>query len=448
MIKKIGLSCSKKESVNFLFQSPEIILSVTFLILCIAGSVLLVLPISGNLSYLNALFTSTSAVCVTGLSVVDSANDLTDLGQLFLLLLIQAGGLGIMSITSIVYILLGKRMSVKQEKNARSIFDVESKEEIKESLYLIFKYTFILEAIGAVILTSRFTAIENNFFVGLKQGVFTAVSAFCNAGFVLKTNNLIPYSNDGIILYTIAFLIIFGGIAPAIAILLPKFLKRQKLPPLATIVFNTTLILLIFGTIVFLIAEYNGVLSGMSLADKINNAWLQSVTTRTAGFNSVDLTNISGISYILFIILMIIGGSPGGTAGGIKVTALGIMIISCWNTLLGKSNIIRNRAIQVETIQKAITLIIVYLSFLMIAVFVLITTQSISDKLLIFEATSAIGTVGLTIGATPLLDEFGKIVIIIVMFFGRVAPATLICYLNTRSIETGLSYPDAKISLT
>ena len=438
----------RQNKFDFMSQSPEKILPLTFFLLCLLGSILLFLPFAGHLSFLDAMFTSVSAVCVTGLTVVDISKDLSNAGQFILLLLIQTGGLGIMSISSIIFILLGKRMSVRYEKNARRIFDAESREEIIDSLYLIFKYTFLLELIGAVILSVCFILAESDLLYALKMGIFTAISAFCNAGFFLKSNNLIAYNHHPVVLYTVSFLIILGGISPAICVTLTRIFKKQKLSPVASIVFYTTLILLLTGTFVFFIAEYNGVLADMSFADKINNAWFQSATMRTAGFNSVELGNINGVSYILCIILMIIGGSPGGTAGGIKTTTFGVLMITCYNTFKGQSNIIRNRLIRMETLQKALTLTIIYLGVLLISVLVLGTTQQIQLKQLIFEAVSALGTVGVTIGATPFLDEVGKVVIIITMFLGRVAPAVIICYLNTKDVESRISYPDAKISLT
>ena len=429
-------------------KSPVRILPVTFIILCFMGGVLLYLPCCGTMSFIDALFTSVSGVCVTGLSVQDISTELNIFGQFILMLLIQAGGLGIMSISSIVFLLLGKKMSVTYERSARSLFDAESKEEIKESLLLIFKYTFILEFIGFIILALRFSYLNKDIFWGIKQGIFLAVSGFCNAGYALISDNLIPYNSDPIIILTVSFLIIFGGIAPAIAITLPKFLRGEKLSPVAKIVFNTTIALLVIGTIFIFMSSFDGALSGMNLSDKLINAFFQSVSARTAGFCSIDLSNISCGSYVTLVFLMIVGGSPGGTAGGIKTTTFAILIITAYNTFLGRKNITRNREISSETVYKAISLIFAYLSILMISCFLLITTQLLPHSKLIFEAVSAMGTVGLSMGITSQLDTFGKIVIILTMFFGRVFPAMVIYYLNTRTNEIYLSYPNAKISLT
>lgn len=446
----IFLNYKKDNWISSIIKHPELILPVTFFLLCLFGAIMLLLPVSTNshVTFLDSLFTSVSAVCVTGLTVLDVGKVFNNFGQFILLFLIQTGGLGIMSISSIIFILLGKRMSLNQEKTVKNIFDADSQEEIRESLIMIFKYTFVIEFVGMIILTMAFLNTEHSILYAIKTGVFTSVSAFCNAGFFLKSTNLITYSNNPIILYTVSFLIILGGISPAIAILLPKWLQRKKLPPLALIVFNTTIVLLLVGTIVFLISENHGALAGMNIFDKINNAWFQSATTRTAGFNSVDLSGINTVTYILMIGLMIIGGSPGGTAGGIKTGVVGIFFLTSLNNILGKDNIIRNKNITYDTVQKGLTLVFIYMLILAISILTLLTTQSVSPTKLIFEATSALGTVGLSMGITNNLDEVGRVIIIVTMFLGRVAPATLLSYLNTLNCDPNISYPDSKISLT
>lgn len=429
-------------------KSPERILPITFLLLCLLGGILLYLPCSGTMSFIDALFTSVSGVCVTGLSVQDISTELNLFGQFILMFLIQAGGLGIMSISSVIFLLLGKKMSVKYERNARSLFDAESRDEIKDSLFLIFKYTFLLEFIGFLILACRFSYISKDVLFGIKQGLFLAVSAFCNAGYALIPDNLIPYNSDYIILLTVSFLIIFGGIAPVIAITFPKYLRGEKLSPLAKIVFNTTIALLVFGTIFILISSYDSVLRDMNFSVKLLNAFFQSVSARTAGFCSIDLSTISCGSYMTLIFLMIVGGSPGGTAGGIKTTTFAVLVITSYNIFAGRKNIIRNREIPYETIYKAIALIFAYMLVLILSCLLLLTTQSLPHAKLIFEAVSAMGTVGLSMGATSELDTFGKLVIILTMYLGRVFPAMVIYYLNSKINEFYLSYPKAKISLT
>ena len=447
---KILILNKSNNQFNFILKYPERILPVTFFLLCILGGLLLYLPFSSHqgISFLDALFTATSAVCVTGLSVVSLEDQFTNIGQIIIMLLIQAGGLGIMTISSIVFILLGKRMSLAHERTARYIFEVESKKDIKDSLLLIFKYTFIVEFIGAIILSTAFSFIKHNIFTGLKYGIFSAVSAFCNAGFFFANDNLVSFNQYPIILYTISFLIILGGISPAICITLFNLSRKKKIPLISLIVLYMTIILILFGTLFFFISEYDGVLNSLSIWDKINNAWFQSVTARTAGFNSVDLSNINMGTFLLMVGLMIVGGSPGSTAGGLKTTTVGLFFITFWNTIKGRDNIVCNRTIRPDTIQKAITLCVVYFLILLLTILMLLTTQSIPPVKLIFEAASALGTVGLTMGATAEFDGVGKGIIIITMFLGRVTPATLLCYLNTKIIDSRISYPDAKISLT
>ena len=430
----INLMAKRKNRFEFITKTPERILPATFFLLCLTGGIILYLPFCSphGVSFLDAMFTAVSAVCVTGLSVVSISDKLTGVGQLVLLLLIQAGGLGIMSISSIIFILLGKRMSLTHEKNARNIFEAESKEEIKRSLIRIFKYTFIVELTGAIILSACFTLSEHSLLTGLKFGFFTSISAFCNAGFFLKNDSLIGYNSFPLVTYTVSFLIILGGMSPAICLMLQNIFKGKKLPPIAVLVFYTTLALL----------------SGMSVADKIHNAWFQSATSRTAGFNSVDLSSINPGTFLLMVALMIAGGSPGGTAGGLKTTTISVLFLTCYNAIRIKDNVVRNRVIKLDTIKKAITLTVVYLSILVTIVLMLLTTQTAGAEQLIFEAASALGTVGLSMGATSQLDGVGKVIIIAAMFLGRVAPATLICYLNTKNIDSRISYPDAKISLT
>lgn len=453
---------NKKNKVNIFFadkeeslmssinRRPEIILPIAFFLLCLVGAILLFLPISKNtdITFLDNLFVAVSASCVTGLSVLTVGQDYTTFGQIILMLLIQAGGLGIMSITSIIFIVLGKRMSLSQEKSAREILDVEGLEEIKTSLNLIFKYTFMVELCGAIIFIINFLMLKMDFLVALKNGMFLAVSAFCNAGFTLNTSGMIEYAHEPMILYTVAALAFLGATSPAVAVLIPKWVRGEKLTPQALIVLNTTVYLVIFGMIFFMCSENFYLLKDCSLIEKINHAFFQSVVIRTAGFSSVDFSQINSGTYLLILFLMFIGGSPGGTAGGIKTCTYGVLVITAYNLLIGRKNIIRNKNITFETVQKAITLIFLYFIILTIVILALLTTQTLEVQKLIFEATSALGTVGVSMGITAQLDEVGKVIIIITMFIGRVAPTTFLCYLNSKNCDTNLSYPDAKLTLT
>ena len=247
----------------------------------------------------------------------------------------------------------------------------------------------------------------------------------------------------------VAFLIIFGGLAPATSILIPSWLSKKKIPVHARIALVTTLILLFSGTFFILAFEWNGVLEGFSLGDKIHNAWFQSATLRTAGFNSVDTGKIAHPTFLIMILFMFIGGSPGGTAGGIKTTTLGVLALTFQANITGKNEIImQNRRVRGSTVFRAVTILVSGMIMWFVTVLMLETTQQIPARDLIFEATSALGTVGLSTGATGFLDEIGKVIIVIAMFAGRIGPMTLFMLLKEEYPSSASSCPNAKIPLT
>jgi len=375
-------------------------------------------------------------------------SDFTAAGKFIIITLIQLGGLGIMSFTSIIFIIFGKRMSLSHERAMKNIIDSDSQEEIHNSLKLIFKYTFFLEMAGAGVLAYLFFPYSHDIYSAAKLAVFTSVSAFCNAGFFPDPASLYAYQHNPAVLYTVSFLFIAGGVSPAVGILLPKFLARRSLPAMPVIVLSSTALLLVCGTVLFFVSEYNGVLSGLDIWDKISNAWFQSATARTAGFSSVDLSGMHAGTFVMMVILMIIGGAPGGTAGGIKVCAASVLVVTCVNTVFGRDNIVRNRRFDINIINKSLTLVMAYLFMLAFMSAALFTTQTIEPYKLFFEAVSAMSTVGLSLNVTPNLDEVGKVIIILTMFFGRVFPATFICWINSRYENSKIIYPPAKISLT
>ena len=435
----------------FLLRQPARILVTTFFLLCLAGSLLLMLPASttrGGITPIDAAFTAVSAVCVTGLVVLDTAKDFTTLGQVFILILIQLGGLGIMSIATIALHALGRRLSLRHEHLAATMTE-SSHHDLIQSLGLILKCTFLFEGAGAVLLSTVFLSDGKPLAQAVWEGVFTAVSAFCNAGFGLQSNNLIAYQHDPAVLHTVAALIILGGLAPATSILIPRWLSGKTVPIAARIALTTTVGLLITGTFFFLAFEWYGALDGLSFADKLHNAWLQSATLRTAGFNSVELGGIAVPTLLIMIVLMFIGGSPGGTAGGIKTTTFGILALTFWASITGKKYlIVQRRRIHPGTVFRAVTVTMAGILVWFTAVLMLTITQRISAPALIFEATSALGTVGLTIGATPLLDEIGKVVIILTMFIGRIGPLTLFMLLSDEEEVSGTKYPVERIAIT
>lgn len=433
-----------------LLSHPARVTLATFFALCLIGAFLLILPgaTTQGISALDAAFTSVSAVCVTGLIVLDTPHDFSALGQFFIILLIQLGGLGIMTITTVAMHVFGRRLSLRQERLLNSTFNSDY-QTLADSLLLIIKFTAVLETIGAVILGLLFYASGFSPGEAVWKGVFTAISAFCNAGFALQSDSLIPFQEQPLILHTVAILIICGGIAPAVTLAIPRWLQGKNLPVASRLALVTTSILLAAGTVFFLAFEWNGALAGMGAFDKLHNAWFQSVTLRTAGFNSVPIEAVVGPTFLMMIAMMFIGGSPGGTAGGVKTTTIGVLAATFWSSAAGYDDIsLQNRRILPQTVFKAVTIVVSGTMLLALVTLMLEATQSINARDLIFEAASALGTVGLSTGATTKLDNIGKIIIMFAMFAGRIGPLTLFTLLSRERPGNTENLIEASINLT
>jgi trk system potassium uptake protein TrkH len=429
---------------------PARMLFTTFFMLCLAGSILLQLPaatVNGYISFIDAVFTAVSAVCVTGLIVLDTPHDFTLFGQFIILILIQLGGLGIMTITTIAIQSLGKRLSLKHETVLTAMTETDHKSLIN-SLSVILKYTFALELVGASLLTLMFLINGDGFGEAMWRGVFTSISAFCNAGFALQTDSLMGYNSQPMVLNTVAMLIFLGGMAPAAALSIPYVVRGKSVPISYKLALSASVIMVVAGALMYLAFEWDVTLSGLSVFDKFWNALFQSVTLRTAGFNSVDIANATAPSLIIMHIFMFIGGSPGGTAGGIKTTTIAVLILTFWSNISNRKSVLYNSyKISEETIYKAVTIIIAGFIVWFAAVIMVEVTQQIPTRELMFEVTSAIGTVGLSIGATAQLDAIGKLVIVIAMFAGRIGPVTMFTFLS-RSSTTGTEHIEKNITLT
>lgn len=452
MIPRMALTLigTERFAVDTILTHPLQLLLTTFLLLCLSGTLLLRMPgaAENSISLLDAAFTAVSAVCVTGLVVLDTGKDFTPLGQFFILLLIQLGGLGIMSIASAAMYSLGKRISLNQESVMNSLTDTGSGGDLRHALLLILKYTFLMETTGAAILSLAFRLTGENWLRACGEGIFTAVSAFCNAGFSLRSGNLTVFQNSPLILYTVLFLIIAGGLPPAVAVFLPSWLRRKRVPLFAHLIFSVTGILLVGAFIGILVLEWNGVLGGLSLAGKINNAWFQSATLRTAGFNSVDLEPLQASTLLLMCFMMAAGGSPGGTAGGFKTMVLGILFLTFWNRIRNQDQVIcRDRRIPDSAVLQSVTILAAYSLLLALSIFMLLQTQFLPARKLIFEAFSALGTVGLSLNTTPHLDEIGRVIVILTMFAGRIGPVSLFMLLNGPPVSSKTHYPEMKIPL-
>lgn len=438
--------------IDFMLQQPARVLIVTFFALCTTGTLLLSIPAATTAPHnlLDSLFTAVSASCITGLSVLDTSKDFTLFGQIIILLLIQLGGLGIISITTVTLQVLGKRLSLKQERMLTNMTDTDHSDLLK-SLRTIIKVTFISEGVGALILFLAFMRHGDPWLQALWRGIFTSISAFCNAGFSLQSASLVPYQNDPWLLVIVSCLIIIGGFAPTTTVFIPRWLRGQAVANTVRIPLIASLWLLILGTVGILTFEFNGTLEPFSLLGKVTNAWFHSASLRTAGFNAIDISAVSPPTFMLMIILMLIGGSPGGTAGGIKTTTIGLLALTFWNNVNNRTEVmLRNRLIPHANIYRAITIIFAGMVMWLMVLLMLEVTQNLPARDLLFEASSAIATVGLTTGATSGLNEFGKVIIIVTMFLGRIGPITLFMLLSRDTTDDSLAEraPRDKVSLT
>lgn len=436
--------------------NPAQILVLGFAGLIIIGGILLNLPIASvdgeSIGFIDSLFTSASAVCVTGLVVVNTATYWTLFGKIVILMLIQMGGLGFMTMATLVALLIGKRITLRQRLVIQEGLNQFSLEGVVKLTKYVIMSTLIIEAIGAIILSTRFVPIY-----GIKNGIwysiFHSISAFCNAGFDITGNSIVPFAGDAVVNITLALLIIIGGLGYTVYIDLTRN-KEFKSNTLHTkFVLLSTAILLITGFAFILIIEYNNpkTLGNLPFIDKITASMFQAVVPRTAGFNSIDIGGLTKATSFLMIILMFIGGSPGSTAGGIKTTTFGVIILTIYSILKGKSDVdVFRKRIPYELIFRALAVLGISLFLVVFVTMILTLTESENSFLdLLFETTSAFATVGLTRGVTSDLSSIGRLILIFTMFTGRLGPLTLGFALAKRQDKDkgNFRYPEGKIMI-
>jgi trk system potassium uptake protein TrkH len=408
-----------------------------------AGSLLLIIPVmhSGDLSFIDALFTSTSAVCVTGLTVVTTGEAFTVPGQIIILILIQMGGLGIMTFSIGILSMTGLPISIRWSFLFRDMYTQGS--GIGSSFVLLRRvllYTFVIESITAVMLLLGFISHGASIRTALWPSIFHAVSAFCNAGFSLYGESLVRFTRSPGILSVVSIAIILGGLGFVVLAEGVSFLKKQKQPSSrrlsmhTRIVIITTIVLLAAGAILFLAIEWNGALAGLTVVDKVSNAFFQSVTCRTAGFTTIPLDRFHDSSIFAMIILMFIGGSPGSMAGGIKTTTFALIFGIILSSFQGRKQIIfKGQAIASSSTWRGTSLTILSIAFVAFSFFLLLVLLPGSGQETflhnLFETVSAFGTVGLSLGTTDQLGTVGKILVILVMFTGRTGPLILMAAL-------------------
>ncbi len=410
-------------------SAPKIIaLSFATVILC--GTLLLMLPISSkdnqSVSFLTALFTATSSTCVTGLVVVDTYTQWSIFGQIILLLLIQIGGLGFITIICLIFVALNKQMGLRTRGLLQESINAMSIGSVDQLIKRIIRGTMLFEGIGAILLSIRFIP-QFGWAQGLFYSVFHSVSAFCNAGFDLMGvqqvyNSFCNYATDPLVILTLSALIIIGGIGFFVWDDLSQNrlnFKKYKLHTKLTLIM--TAFLLIFGTISFYLFERNNLLADAGFFDSFLMSFFSAVTPRTAGFNSIDTASLSSSSKLLTMFLMFVGGSSGSTAGGIKTTTLAVIVILLINQMIGKdSSSVFNRSLEDNIIKKAASVISVYF-FLAFAVMLIILAiqPNLAMSDILFEVFSAIGTAGMSTGVTRELGTIARVLIILLMFSGR-----------------------------
>lgn len=421
----------KKSNIKKRLSSFQVIL-LGFAGVILLGALLLMLPISSAervvTPFNEALFTSTSAVCVTGLIVKDTGSYWSAFGQAVIITLIQIGGLGVVTIAASFSMLAGRRISLMQRSTMQDAISAPKVGGIVKLTKFIITGTFIIEAVGAVSMMPVFC--KNFGAKGIWMSIFHSISAFCNAGFdILGTKgnqfcSLTSYTSNPVINITVMLLIVIGGIGFLTwdDIYNNKF-KIKKYRMQSKIILVTSLILILLPAIYFFFFDY----SDYSIGNRLLASLFQSVTTRTAGFNTTDLTKLTRPSQAIMIFLMLVGGSPGSTAGGLKTTTIAVLILNAFACFKRKENVCAfGRRIDDSVIKNAATIVMMYITLFFIGGVAICTIEKLPLVASLFETASAIGTVGLTLGITPKLSLASQIILIVLMYLGRVGGLTLI----------------------
>lgn len=420
--------------------TPTQVLALGFATIILIGTLLLMLPVatkSGERTdFLTALFTATSATCVTGLVVVDTKTYWSVFGQIVIMLLIQVGGLGIMTMSTLFALILGRKITFKERLVMQEAFNTNSLGGIVKFAKYILMVSFLFESIGAIILTLRFLPQ-----MGLKKavyyGLFHSISAFNNAGFDLMGNfrSLTGYVSDWVVNLVVMGLIIFGGLGFYVLLDIYEHRHFNKFTLHSKIVITITLLLIAIGTLLIFLFEYNNpkTLGPLDFPTKILAALFQAVTPRTAGFNTLSLSDMTVASKFLTIILMFIGASPAGTGGGIKTTTFAVILYTVLSVIQGEEEtVLYKRTISRNIVYKAVAISFISVFIIFSVTMVLSITETSNFLTVLYETTSAFGTVGLSLGLTPELSTVGKIIIIFTMYTGRVGPLTLALALAKR----------------
>ena len=441
-----------RDLMQGLYERPAALVTSSFVALTLVGTLLLSFPAASasgrSIGLIDALFTATSASCVTGLIVLDTAADFSRFGQAIILLLLQVGGLNIMVLSTFAALLLGRGLGLRGERALGDVLDIETPGAAYRLITFIVKVTLAIEAVGAAGMTVAYAL--NGYDAGLAvwNGVFYAISAFCNAGFALHADSLVMFQSQPLPLLLMAALITLGGLGFAVMGFLWEGLRERRVHRLAVqsrIVLFASAVLVVAGTAGLLLGEWNASLGGLSVVDKLTNALFQSVTLRTAGFNSVSFENIRPVTVLWMMVFMFIGASPGGTGGGIKTTTAVVLFAAIPAFVRSRPRVlIRGRSISSQVVHQSASIAVASAIIVLSGALLLMASQTMPFEELLFEAFSAFGTVGLSLGATARLDVFGKVVVVLVMLVGRVGPLA-ITLLLARDYPSRVRYPEARL---
>ena len=451
-----------KKKSRFKLSSSQIIL-LSFLLAILVGSVLLALPISSatgeSIAYIDALFTATTATCVTGLVTLPTVTTWSIFGQVVILILIQIGGLGIITIMSAFMILLHRKIGISDRLLIQDAFNLNTLSGLMQFVKKVVFGTFLVEGIGALLYMLVF--VPEFGAKGIWISVFNSISAFCNAGIdIISENSLCDYATNPMINTVTSLLIISGGIGYIVwwdIIRIVKDKRRQGLRAVKSLTLHSkialtaTAILIFGGGIVFFILEYNNPLTigSYSLFDKMQVSMFQSITTRTAGFATVPQQNFTDASSFVSLLLMFIGGSPVGTAGGVKTVTIAVLIASALATIQNRNEVVLfNRQIPKQALSKAIAVVGMSFTIMSLSTILLSAVTNANALDIAYETVSATATVGLTRNLTSLLNTFGKIIIIVTMYLGRVGPISLaIAFSLRKNNQNIIKNPTEEISV-
>jgi trk system potassium uptake protein TrkH len=439
------------ELIELFLQRPAVLVAVTFGVIAAIGSVALSFPAaaqSGPISPIDALFTSVSATCVNGLTVVDTPTAFSNFGEGVIVVLVEIGGLGMMVLSTFATVILGGRLTLRGEQALGQVLELSTPGHAYRLTRFIVVASLAIEAVGAAILTWRFQAHGYALQDAIWCGVFHSVASFCNAGFALQSDSIIMFQSDPIALATVAVLVIIGGLGFLVLSWLWGWAirrERNRPPVQVRVVLWMSAALTILGAVAYGLLEWRATLEGLSVVDKLTNAAFQSVTMRSAGYNTVPLSAIQPATILLMMVWMFIGAAPGGTGGGIKVTTLAVLAAAIPDIVGSRAGTtLFGRSIAPAVLQRAATITVVALMATSLVLFVLLLSEDAPFELLAFEAVSALGTVGLSLGVTPTLSVTGKAVIIVAMFIGRIGPLTLALALGRKAAPV-VGYPETRI---